>query len=246
MSDLFLDVGFLSSLKWLVPVSVLGASLVGSPHCLAMCGPLALNFAREGRRGMMAYQIGRATSYTLAGSVAGALGGVGLGIHAPPWLSLLTLLMIALALIVSGTRAFTNRAWHLPMPEIPRRFFQRILRGRFTPARSAYLGGMLTVFLPCGHLYGFLAGAMTTGSALGGAIFMVTFWLGTVPALGFGMGGLGKLLQPGFKRHPRWAGTLLILAGLISLMAFAANLSLTESKAESGSTLKTGPILCHQ
>ncbi len=220
---------------WLVPLSVLGASLVGSVHCVAMCGPLSLSFSRSGRKGIAFYQLGRGLAYIFAGGVAGALGSVSFGAKAMPGLSLLSLLIIALILMLSGFRILFNRSLHLPVPRAARDFFSAISRrlwgkffsARLSPTIGAIIAGMLTVFLPCGHLYAFLAGAMATGSAWGGAFFMAAFWLGTVPALGFGIGLLSSVLRPGMKAAPRWSGVLLISAGLFSLAAFATRVSET-------------------
>ena len=218
---------------WLVPLSVFGASLIGSPHCVAMCGPLALNFARHGRRGIVLYQSGRGIAYVIAGGLAGAVGNVSFGAKAMQWLSVLSLLIISAMLLLAGFRILTNRSLHLPVPAPIRNLFasfSRFVWGRFfsrdrSPVLAPLIAGFLTVFLPCGHLYAFLAGAMATGSALGGMAFMAAFWLGTVPALGFGVDWLSRLLRPGMKAAPRWSGVLLIMAGLVSLAAFATRVS---------------------
>ena len=50
--------------------------LLGSGHCLGMCGPLVLAFpARQGTRGAhVAYNVGRVTTYTILGALLGSLG----------------------------------------------------------------------------------------------------------------------------------------------------------------------------
>lgn len=81
--------------------------------------------------------------------------------------------------------------------------------------------GLLTPFLPCGHLYAFFIGAAATGRAWAGALFMLLFWLGTLPALGFGSRWIYRLLEPGLKKFPKLAGSLFLIAGLLSLLAFS-------------------------
>jgi sulfite exporter TauE/SafE len=55
--------------------------------------------------------------------------------------------------------------------------------------------GALTPFLPCGLLYGMFLAAIATGTPLGGALVMLAFSLGAVPALAavqFGTSRVGQ------------------------------------------------------
>lgn len=225
MSDLLSE-----SFSWVVPSSVLVASLVGSLHCLSMCGPLALGFSAH-RRSTIAYQAGRFISYTSVGALAGAFGQGVLGSTRLPWLSELSLAFIALTLIYLGTRTLMGRNFHLPMPAFLQTATQNLWRklhlsGWPTPLIAMGVG-LLTIFLPCGHLYGFFLGAMATGHWWAGALFMAAFWLGTVPALVLATGGLRRLLSEQISKAPRLAGIVLICAGLFSVVAFANRLKHT-------------------
>src|SRR5690606_10362020 len=55
--------------------------------------------------------------------------------------------------------------------------------GGWPPAARATALGLLSALLPCGWLYAFVLGAAATGSALAGALVLLTFWSGTVPIL---------------------------------------------------------------
>lgn len=224
--------------NWLVPGSVLVASLVGSVHCVSMCGPLVLAVASNRKR-QVAYQAGRMISYVALGTVAGAFGEGVLGKVRVPWLSELSLIFIALTLIIMGYRTLTGRGMHMRLPAPLERGLQklwmRLRLARLAPWASAGLTGLLTVFLPCGHLYGFAAGAMATGRWWAGALYMFAFWIGTLPALGFGAAWLRSLLNSGLKSAPRWAGVLLIVAGLFGVVTFAARLNAL-NEAGSGAT----------
>ena len=67
---------------WLLISAVVTASLLGSMHCVGMCGPLAIwaSGAGEGRRGRQLavattlYHLGRLMTYALAGLIAGGAG----------------------------------------------------------------------------------------------------------------------------------------------------------------------------
>ncbi|MEL6715398.1 MAG: sulfite exporter TauE/SafE family protein, partial [Planctomycetota bacterium] len=70
---------------------------------------------------------------------------------------------------------------------------------RMPRASRALTIGATTALLPCGWLYAFFVLAAGTGSAAGGALVMLAFWLGTVPiltALGLGTAGLKQRFGP--------------------------------------------------
>ena len=240
MSVLSFDIGALS---WMIPLSIFGAGLVGSPHCLAMCGPLVLGISNRGRRHLLAYNLGRGLSYTIAGLVAGTVGAEALSPSENRWFPVFSLALMSALLIYSSYRTLARRplhiALHIALPDFFARplarlsaFFLRPFANLGSSAIAALMVGSLTVFLPCGHLYGFLIGAAATGSTFAGGIFMLAFWLGTLPALGYGLEWLRRALKPGLDRGPRWAAALLLLAGFLSLSAFAIRLN--EARAERG------------
>ena len=226
---------------WFIPLSVFVGGLIGSPHCMFMCGPIVINFANKPKL-LLAYQAGRMLAYTGAGAIVGGFGESILGNDRPQWLSTTSLLSIAVILIFNGYRAILGKPWHLTTPRFLNRFSIRIwkyLRLSALPKIiTAGAAGVLTVFLPCGHLYSFLIGAVAIGSAIKGAAFMFAFWLGSAPLLSFGGAWIQKILKPKIDQGQRWAGVFLILAGILSLVAFGARAHsfsqhLTNSKSNS-------------
>lgn len=216
----------LSQLTAIVPLAVLIASLIGSPHCAIMCGPLAVSFAGDRKR-FYAYHLGRFLSYATVGALAGAFGQSVLTKARYPWVSGFAVGFIAIAMIYLGLRAWHGKPLHVRLPKLLEKYLEKIWRilpqANLPGPVVGGIAGALTVFLPCGHLYGFIVGSVATGSALNGAIFMAAFWLGTVPALGFGASFLKKYAFTGGRRF-KWAGGLLILAGVFTLMLFSKNL----------------------
>lgn len=211
------------SLEAFIPLSVIVAGLVGSPHCASMCGPLVMNFATRRRR-LVFYQLGRMISYVTMGALAGALGASVLGDARPLWLTRLSLVLIATTLIYNGYRAFSGKPLHFQLPKPIQKLSLKLWgltrRPNLHENSSALLMGLLTVLLPCGHLFTFLLGAVATGGAIPGAVFMFAFWLGSSPLLIAAGLALPRLLQlPGGKGQ-RVAGILLVTAGLFSLAAF--------------------------
>lgn len=219
-------------------ISLLSALLVGffgGVHCVGMCGGIvgALSFGLpESVRGRpagawpfhSAYNLGRITSYTLAGALAGGLG-AGLlrltEIHQAQQVlqAIAALFMCALGLYLGG--------WWSGLVHVERlggRLWRRVepLGRRLLPVASpsrAFALGLVWGWLPCGLVYSVLIWSLAAGSALQGAQLMLAFGLGTLPNLLL-MGVLAARLGS-FVRRPwprRVAGGLVLAFALVMLM----------------------------
>ena len=214
---------------WLISASIFVAGLVGSPHCLSMCGPIIFNFG-QGRSRLLAYQLGRMASYTLAGGLFGGFAGALTGPAQPLWLIGLILTLIGSLMLLNGYRAIKGKTFHFPMPKFIHKKISQIFSflrlSSLPPVLSSVLVGFFTVLLPCGHLYGFLLGSAATGTAFHGALFMLAFCVGSMPlpslAAGVGGGWLVGILQKKGINHQRWTGGVMIIAGFLSLFSFAS------------------------
>ncbi len=171
---------------------VFGAA--NSLHCAGMCGPIAACTLGGGapRTATLAYHGGRIASYTLAGAAAGAVGAtVGsdrLG-HPFAWVSGL----LGVVLLASATGWPRIGSW----TRIPA--LGGILTGasRWAMQRPPVLRGgalgALTPLLPCGLLYALYPAALLAGDAGGGAVVMLGFACGSLPALWLAQANLGWL-----------------------------------------------------
>ena len=99
-----------------------------------------------------------------------------------------------------------------PMVELAKRLHSVALR--LPPHLRASLIGLATPLLPCGWLYAFVAIAAGAGGPLSGALVMVAFWVGTVPALLAVAGGLRAAAGPLRRALPVIAGVAMIAVGL--------------------------------
>ena len=197
------------------------AGLLGSGHCLAMCGGIATALGAPRGGGSphwqpLLYQFGRISSYGAAGALVGSLGAAaGLGIAISRWSTILRL-ATALVVVIIGldiALATSGRARWLRAPE---RLGAMIWR-RIAPAARAALPasrgaralalGLLWGWLPCGLVYSALVAAAVAGSALGGGATMIAFGLGTLPSM--------LSLSYAGTRLPRPNGTLARLLGAI-------------------------------
>jgi sulfite exporter TauE/SafE len=166
--------------------AALTTGLVGSLHCVGMCGPLAMALPigrlPHSQRWLAIglYHIARITAYSGLGLFVGTIGqglllaglqrpvSIGAGIFLLLWMVLKRGKLSGLSTTNRASRWITQ-----PMA----RFLQ-------SPALSAFAGlGFLNGLLPCGFIYVALTGAIATGQAATGAMYMGLFGLGTVPAL---------------------------------------------------------------
>jgi hypothetical protein len=169
--------------------SALALGLIGSLHCAGMCGPIALALPLGKSSwlsrvtGGVVYNTGRTITYAILGAVLG-LAGMGLALGGlQQWTSIVLGALMILAVIVprlgKAGAALSHRAEKLSS------FFTRPLAGLFRVSsfKSLFLIGILNGFLPCGLVYIALAGAVVTGHATDGAVYMAAFGLGTIPML---------------------------------------------------------------
>ena len=192
-------------------IAALVTGLSSSPHCAAMCGPLACAVGGAARRGppAIAWQLGRLGAYATVGALAGGLGR-GLVSFSPPLLRALPWLMAAGLLL----GAFDVAAWFRgPGSAIPAagRLWRRLTAplAKFSPTARSAAFGALTPLLPCGLLYGVLLAAAASGTVLGGAAVMGAFVLGTAPALGLVQASAGRL---GRSNRAVWARRVVLIA----------------------------------
>jgi sulfite exporter TauE/SafE len=219
-------------------MAVFIASILGSFHCAAMCGGVALacsTLSSHPCAAQVAYHGGRLLTYALLGFLGGLIGARANWYFAPHGLHEIAAWSMGTLLILWGAgQLFTSRStvvggarrFALSISN----FFAQCLRdasqtvggNSVGTARSslqlhALLLGASTAFLPCGWLYSFVAVAIATGSPVAGAGVMVAFWLGTLPVLS-SLGLVAQLAGDAFMRHaPRISAGLMIVAGLLAI-----------------------------
>ena len=230
-------------------VSAFLVGLLGSTHCLGMCGGIvsALTFGvRDDLRRsswtlvpyLLAYNAGRIGSYVIAGLIAGAVGAGAFGLlpsNSTRWAVKLVTggFMIALGLYIAGwwPGLQTLEKWGGVL-------WQRIepLGRKLLPVDhplKALAFGLVWGWLPCGMVYAMLAWALASGSAGQGASLMLAFGLGTLPML-LAIGITAEWLKD-FVRHPRvrqGAGLIVLLFGLYTVLAPGGHAGHTPSAVE--------------
>jgi sulfite exporter TauE/SafE len=218
------------------------AGILGTAHCLGMCGPIALAIgsASQGWSSALAKQLtytaGRVFTYGTLGAAAGFIGTR--LVHV--WPSIVNvpamLAIVAGSLLVYEGLGATGllRKWRVggaAFPCMAGAFFGRFLRQ--PGSTGVFLAGVLAGFLPCGLLYGMLALAVSTRSVIFGGATMVVFGLGTAPAMILG-GISGRLIGLAARRRLyAVAAWCLVLTGAISVGRGVSFLFATDQPASS-------------
>lgn len=177
------------------------AGLLGSLHCIGMCGGFAVSCLRT-PSGLPAWHLGRVASYAMLGALAGAFGHL---LPGPAWIpaALASVLLVWFALALAGL---------VPEPRlVPPGLAsagQRAIRSSAPGAQLVF--GVVNGFLPCGLVYSALTISVAVADPLRGAFAMAAFGVGTVPALSLAAVGIRRLLMSSLWRRRAFA--LLILA----------------------------------
>ncbi len=172
-------------------MTTLAFSFFASFHCAGMCAPLVYatlgEHAAIKRAGIWLYNFGRMISYVAAGAILGALhatiSGMAAGLGKGLAMGLSVFLMVWALLHVFNRLTFTQNILPQKLKKIASRLSQRLMS--LKPMYRAVGLGAVTVLLPCMTLTPAFAGAAATGSAFHGSLFMLAFFLGTVPAMLF-------------------------------------------------------------
>lgn len=198
--------------------------LVGSLHCIGMCGPIAIALPLGNKNmfnritGGLAYNIGRILTYGLLGAIFGLLGqGIEMA-GLQQWASIL--LGAALILSVIAPALFRGKV------KFEQFFFGYAgkLIGSFrklfaiSSIPSLFLIGLLNGLLPCGLVYVAIAGAINTNDLLSGVTYMIIFGLGTIPIM-LAIPLLGNLIGSAFrKKYSKVLSGFIILLGIVFIL----------------------------
>ncbi|HMP99101.1 MAG TPA: sulfite exporter TauE/SafE family protein [Cyclobacteriaceae bacterium] len=162
--------------------------ILGSMHCIGMCGPIALAIpaGKSLNRFLISrflYNTGRVITYMTLGAILGLAGGVFIWLGWQQWLAMaLGALMFIFALF--SFRLNYNYKVPTPLQNLLILIKSKIAhmfkkKGFLAPLVT----GMLNGLIPCGLVYLAMGTALASGNILDGATFMTFFGIGTIPAL---------------------------------------------------------------
>jgi len=170
-------------------ITPLTIGLIGSFHCIGMCGPIVVALPLKKHNliskiiGTILYNSGRVITYSFIGLLFGILGrGIRLA-GFQQWTSIL----LGVTMIVSVLFPFIFRE-KIKIADLFSGYASRLivrLKKLFTDRSysSLLMIGLLNGLLPCGLVYVAIAGSVSSGNVIQGTIFMTLFGIGTIPLL---------------------------------------------------------------
>jgi len=236
-------------------ITALMIGLVGSLHCMGMCGPIAIaiplhknNWLMKISGGLL-YNSGRIITYGILGAIFGLLGrGIqlaGLQQWASIGLGIVMILSVVFPVLfkekIKLDKLFTGYASRLIGSS--RKLFAKTSLG------SLLFIGLLNGLLPCGLVYMAIAGAINTNDVMMGVAFMMVFGIGTTPAL-LAVSLLGNVISSAFRYKVRHVipifivilGILFILRGMNLGIPY---ISPKSQKLEVKTEMKMDEPCCH-
>ena len=208
-------------------ISALVLGLLGSFHCVGMCGPIAFvlpvdqsNTYRKVLQ-IVIYHFGRLLSYSILGLVFGI---IGKGLYLFGFQQQLSIIIgiVMIVVVLIPYKTFAKYNFSKPLFKIISKVKSSLGSALKKKTLDTFLTiGFLNGFLPCGLVYMAVFGAIASGNAFEGSLYMMVFGLGTIPLMtsviyfsNFLKGALRQKIQKAIPVFVVIIGVLFILRGL--------------------------------
>ncbi|MEP3837007.1 MAG: sulfite exporter TauE/SafE family protein [Algibacter sp.] len=163
--------------------------LLGSFHCVGMCGPIAFMLPVDRTNGfkkasqIAIYHFGRLLAYSTIGLVFGL---IGKGLFIFGFQQQLSIAIGVLMILVVLIPQKTFNKYNVSKPIY--KLISKVKSALGTALKKKTMDTFLTIgflngFLPCGLVYMAIFAAIANGNALNGSLYMSIFGLGTIPLM---------------------------------------------------------------
>ncbi|TXE10644.1 sulfite exporter TauE/SafE family protein [Gelidibacter salicanalis] len=230
--------------------SALIFGLLGSFHCVGMCGPIAFMLPVDRTNStrkivqIFTYHFGRILAYSLIGLFFGLVGKSLYIFGLQQQLSILIgILMIVVVLI--PTKTFNTYNFSKPIYRIISKVKSSLGQALKKKTADTFLTiGFLNGFLPCGLVYMAVFASLAMGSALEGSLYMTLFGLGTIPLMTSAI-YLGKFLNTSVKQRIQKAiPVFVVIIGLLFILR-GMGLGIPYLSPAPAMEMVQGDIECH-
>jgi uncharacterized protein len=203
--------------------------LLGSLHCIGMCGPIALALPAGKFKSMrfyfgrIYYNLGRVVTYSFFGLIFGIIGKNFAMAGLQSWVSIISgagIIIIVLLPQRIKTSTLSKLQLYRLTDKIKNAFGSLFKSGSLT---AMFCIGILNGFLPCGFVYVGLAGALASGEVTTGILYMALFGLGTLPVM-FAASVAGNYVSIGIRQ--KLTKVIPVLAILLAVIFILRGLSL--------------------
>ena len=212
-------------------IAAISLGFLGSFHCIGMCGPIALALpvhhysAFKKYTGILLYNLGRVTTYTLLGMLFGLLGQSFFIGGFQQLISISIGILLLLSVILTQTKSLHTLSFGFIYSFINKVKIQ--LGNLFNKKGLHFLFfiGLLNGLLPCGLVYLGIAGAIATGYYMKGAEFMFYFGIGTIPMM-YAVAFLGQFITVKYRNHIRHSMPYVVSMMAVLLIVRGLNLGI--------------------
>ncbi|WP_288956165.1 sulfite exporter TauE/SafE family protein [uncultured Polaribacter sp.] len=200
--------------------------LLGSFHCIGMCGPIAFmlpidrHHKSKGIFQILSYHLGRLFTYSLIGLLFGLLGK---GFYFFGFQQQLSIIVgISMILVILFPKFFSKINFSKGINKIIFKVKNALGKELKKKRNDTFFTiGFLNGFLPCGLVYMAVFGALATTNAFEGSMYMFLFGLGTIPLM-TAVVFLGNFTKATFRKKIQsvipvvvvFIGVLFVLRGL--------------------------------
>lgn len=221
--------------------------LMGSFHCIGMCGPIAMALPKSKPLVLsrLLYNTGRVITYSLLGLLFGLLGSRLQMIGLQQVISISLGVLIVLSVItptayrIKITKTFgLYKAIGLLKVSFAKMFKQHSIA-------SMLIIGVLNGLLPCGFVYIGITGAIAIGNPVESMLFMTMFGAGTIPVM-LGTSIIGGVINLNIRQKltrllPAFS---IILAAIFILRGLNLGIPYLSPKFES-KQVQSQEVICH-
>lgn len=231
--------------------SALVLGLMGSFHCVGMCGPIAfmlpVDHGNPGKKlfQVFLYHFGRLMAYGIIGLVFGFLG-KGLYVFGLQQKLSIFIGAIMIVLVLVPYKTISKYNFSKPIYAVLTKVKNQLGKELRKKSPDTFLTiGFLNGFLPCGLVYMALFGSMATASPWLGTLFMVLFGMGTIPLMTTAV-YFGSMLKGAAKKSvQRLIPVFVILIGLLFILR-GMGLGIPYISPAPVTEVVTGQIECHE
>lgn len=204
--------------------SALIFGLLGSFHCVGMCGPIAFMLPVDRSNSfrkitqIFTYHFGRILAYSIIGLFFGLVGKslyiFGLQQQLSVFIGVLMIIVVLMP-----TKVFNKYNFSKPIYKIISKVKSSLGQALKKKTADTFLTiGLLNGFLPCGLVYMAVFASLAMGSAFKGSLYMALFGIGTIPLMTSAI-YLGKFLNTRIKQRIQKAIPIFVVAmGLLFIL----------------------------
>ncbi|MBO0342498.1 MAG: sulfite exporter TauE/SafE family protein [Bacteroidota bacterium] len=204
--------------------SALVLGLLGSLHCLGMCGPIAFMLPLDQNNNvkktlqLSIYHIGRLLAYGVIGILFGLLG-KGLSLFGIQQKLSIGIGVLMIVLVLIPAKYMNGHKLLSPIYSIIGKVKSKLGAELKKKTPDTFLTiGFLNGFLPCGLVYMALLGAIAMGSPLEGGLYMMIFGLGTVPLMSLVVYSRGMFSTSVKSRIQKLIPVFVVIIGILFIV----------------------------